>query len=75
MGWDFIKAHLYDQTMKTKFDVMLNEFIFNHEAAMSVLDTQAGIKNKNLSEREKIILRIAYTVWRDWKATRNVDVD
>ena len=42
---------------------------------MTNLDTQAKILGKNLNERERIILRVAYTIWRDWKETRNVDVD
>lgn len=75
MGWDFIKAHMYDKTMKTKFDSMLNEFIFTREDTMTNLDTQAKILGKNLTERERIILRVAYTIWRDWKETRNVNVD
>jgi len=75
MGWDFIKAHMYDKTTHTKFDSMLNEFIFTREDTMTNLDTQAKILGKNLNEREKIILRVAYTIWRDWKETRNVDVD
>ncbi len=75
MGWDFIKAHMYDKTTQTKFDSMLNEFIFTREDTMTNLDTQAKILGKNLNERERIILRVAYTIWRDWKETRNVDVD
>lgn len=80
MGWNFIKAHLYDKTLNYKFDAMLNEFIFTREdamtvLAMTVLDTQANIKNKNLDDETKTIIRIAYTIWRDWKETRNADVD
>ena len=75
LGWDFIKAYMWDKTLKYKFEVMLNEFIFTREDAMTNLDTQAGILGKNLTEREKIILRVAYTIWKDWKETRNVEVD
>jgi hypothetical protein len=42
---------------------------------MTTLDTEAKILGKNLNEREKIILRVAYTIWRDWKETRNATVD
>ena len=75
MGWDFIKAHLYDKTLNCKFDSMLNEFIFTREDTMTNLDTQAGILNKNLDDETRIIVRVAYTIWRDWKETRNANVD
>lgn len=75
MGWDFIKAHLYDKTLNYKFDSMLNEFIFTREDTMTNLDTQANLKDKNLDTETKTILRVAYTIWRDWKETRNADVD
>jgi hypothetical protein len=41
---------------------MLNEFIFTREDTMTTLDTEAKILGKNLNEREKIILRVAYTI-------------
>lgn len=75
MGWDFIKAHLFDKTYNYKFDSMLNEFIFTREDTMTNLDTAAGILNKDLNEEQKIVLRIAYTILRDWKETRNVETD
>lgn len=75
MGWDFIKAHMYDKTLKYKFDVMLNEFIFTREDTMTNLDIAAKIKGKDLNERERIILRVAYTIWKDWKESRNDEVD
>jgi hypothetical protein len=53
---------MYDKNSKIKFDSMLNEFIFNHDEAMSSLDSMAGIKGKNLNRREITILRIAYTI-------------
>jgi hypothetical protein len=53
---------MYDKTTHTKFDSMLNEFIFTREDTMTNLDTQAKILGKNLNEREKIILRVAYTI-------------
>ena len=53
---------MYDKTTNPKFDSMLNEFIFTHKKAMTVLDTEAKIIGKNLNEREKIILRVAYTI-------------
>lgn len=75
MGWDFIKVHLYDKTLNYKFDSMLNEFIFTREDAMTVLDTRANINDKNLDNETKIILRVAYTIWRDWAEARNANVD
>lgn len=72
MGWDFIRAHMWDKTLNTKFDVMLNEFIFKgHEKAMTVLDTKAGILGKDLKERDLIILRIAWTILRDYTTAKN----
>ena len=74
MGWDFIKAHMWDKTLNTKFDVMLNEFIFiGHEYAMTKLDTEAKIIGKNLSNRDIIILRCAYTIYRDWAVAIEVE--
>lgn len=75
LGWDFIKAHLYDKTLNYKFDSMLNEFIFTREDTMSNLDKAAGISEKNLDIDARIIIRVAYTAWKDWKETRNADVD
>ena len=67
MGFDFIKAQMYDKDSKLKFSVMLNEFIFKgHEYAMTKLDTEAKIIGKNLSDRDIIILRCAYTICKDW---------
>ena len=77
MGWDFIKAHMYDKTLHTKFDVMLNEFIFKgHDGAMTNLDTNAGILDKldKLSERDLIIIRCAYMIWRDYSTQKNEEV-
>ena len=71
MGWDFIKAHLYDQTSKHKFDSMLNEIIFTKKDTMSGLDKEAGISDKDLDADTKAIIRIAYIIWEDWKETRN----
>ena len=75
MGWDFIKAHLYDKTLKYKFDSMLNEIIFTRDGIMSNLDKAAGIYEKELNDYDKAIIRIAYTIWRDWKETRNANVN
>ena len=75
MGWDFIKAKMWDKKYKQKFDVMLNEFIFTREDTMTNLDTQAKIIGKNLTEREKIILRVAYTIWKDWISTGSSNYD
>ncbi len=75
MGWDFIKAHLYDKTLNYNFDSMLNEFIFTREDTMTNLDIQAGIKDKNLDDEAKTIVRIAYIIWREWKETRNTNGD
>lgn len=74
-GWNFIKATMYDKDSKIKFDSMLNEFIFNHDEAMSSLDSMAGIKGKNLNKREITILRIAYTIWLDWNKAKNDTVN
>ena len=42
MGWDFIKAHMYDKTTKTKFDSMFNEFMFfTRDDCMQRLDAEA----------------------------------
>ena len=71
MGWNFIKVHLYDKTLKYKFDSMLNEIIFTRKDTMSGLDKEAGIDDKELDDDTKTILRIAYTIWGDWKETRN----
>ena len=75
IGWDFIKASLYDKTLNYKFDSMLNEIIFTEEDTMSSLDSLAGISEKELDDDTKTIIRIAYTIWRDWKETRNDNVD
>ena len=75
MGWDFIKVHLYDKTLNYKFDSMLNEIIFTGKDTMSNLDKSAGINDKELDVDTKAIIRIAYTIWRDWKETRNDNVD
>ena len=75
MGWDFIKAHLYDKTLNYKFDSMLNEIIFTRDGIMSNLDKAAGIYEKELNDYDKAIIRIAYTIWRDWKETRNANVN
>ena len=71
MGWNFIKARLYDKTLKHKFDSMLNEIIFTRKDTMSGLDKEAGIDDKELDDDTKAIIRIAYTIWGDWKETRN----
>ena len=71
MGWNFIKAHLYDKTLKYKFDSMLNEIIFTRKDTMSGLDKEAGISDKDLDADTKAVIRIAYIIWRDWKETRN----
>lgn len=71
MGWNFIKARLYDKTLKHKFDSMLNEIIFTRKDTMSGLDKEAGISNKELDDDTKAIIRIAYIIWGDWKETRN----
>ena len=75
MGYNFIKVHLYDKTLKYKFDSMLNEIIFTGKDTMSNLDKEAGISEKELDVDTKAIIRIAYTIWRDWKETRNDSVD
>ena len=75
MGWDFIKVHLYDKTLNYKFDSMLNEIIFTRKDTMSNLDNVAGINDKELDVDTKAIIRIAYTIWRDWKETRNANVN
>ena len=75
IGWDFIKANLYDKTLQYKFDSMLNEIIFTGKDTMSSLDNEAGISGKELDADTKTIIRIAYTIWRDWKETRNDNVD
>ena len=75
IGWDFIKANLYDKTLQYKFDSMLNEIIFTGKDTMSSLDNEAGISGKELDADTKIIIRIAYIIWRDWKESRNDNVD
>ena len=75
MGWDFIKVHLYDKALNYKFDSMLNEIIFTGKGTMSSLDKAAGIYEKELDDDTKAIIRIAYTIWRDWKETRNANVN
>ena len=75
MGWNFIKAHLYDKTLKYKFDSMLNEIIFTRDGIMSNLDKAAGIYEKELDDNTKTIIRIAYTIWRDWKETEDGNMD
>ena len=74
-SWDFIKASLYDKTLNYKFDSLLNEIIFTGKDTMSNLDKEAGISEKELDVDTKAIIRIAYTIWRDWKETRNDNVD
>ena len=74
MGYDFIKVYLYDKTLQYKFDSMLNEIIFTGKDTMSSLDNAAGISGKELDADTKTIIRIAYTIWRDWKETRNDNV-
>ena len=71
IGWDFIKASLYDKTLNYKFDSMLNEIIFTKKDTMSGLDKDAGISDKDLDADAKAIIRIAYIIWEDWKETRN----
>ena len=71
MGYNFIKVHLYDKTLKYKFDSMLNEIIFTGKDTMSSLDNEAGISDKKLNADTKTIIRIAYIIWEDWKETRN----
>ena len=39
MGWNFIKAQLYDKTLNYEFSSMLNELIFTKEDTMTNLDT------------------------------------
>ena len=75
MGWNFIKARLYDKTLKHKFDSMLNEIIFTRKDTMSGLDKDAGISDKDLDADAKAIIRIAYIIWEDWKDTRNDNMD
>ena len=75
IGHAFIKAHLYDKNLNYKFDSMLNEIIFTRDGIMSNLDKAAGISEKELDDDTKAIIRIAYTIWRDWKETRNANVD
>ena len=75
IGWDFIKASLYDKTLNYKFVSVLNEIIFNRKDTMSSLDNLAGISEKELDDDTKAIIRIAYTIWRDWKETRNANVN
>ena len=54
---------------------MLNEIIFTRNDAMSGLDKEAGISDKNLDADTKAIVRIAYIIWEDWKGIRNDNVD
>jgi len=75
MGWDFIKVHMLDKILRHGFEVMLNELIFTKEDAMTNLDAEAKILGKALPEDERIILRIAYTIWKDWKESKNDEVD
>ena len=75
IGWDFIKASLYDKALNYKFDSMLNEIIFTGKETMSNLDKSAGISDKKLDADTKTIIRIAYTIWRDWKETRDGNMD
>ena len=76
MGWDFIKAHMYDKTTNTKFDSMFNEFMFfKRDDCMQRLDAEAKIDAKKLDDKTKTILRVAYTIWRDWKGTKNVNMN
>ena len=74
MGYCFINVHLYDKTLNYKFDSMLNEIIFTEEDTMSSLDSSAASSEKQLDDDTKTIIRIAYTIWRDWKETRNGNV-
>ena len=74
-SWDFIKASLYDKTLNYRFDSLLNEIIFTRDGIMSNLDKAAGIYEKELDDYAKAIIRIAYTIWRDWKETRNANVN
>ena len=75
IGHDFIKAHLYDKNLNYKFVSVLNEILFNRKDTMSSLDNLAGISEKELDDDTKAIIRIAYTIWRDWKETRNANVN
>ena len=75
MGYNFIKVHLYDKTLKYKFDSMLNEIIFTRKGTMSGLDKEAGINDKDLDADTKALIRIAYIIWEGWKETRNDNVD
>ena len=74
MGYCFINVHLYDKTLNYKFDSMLNEIIFTEEDTMSSLDNLAGISEKELDDDTKAIIRIAYTIWRDWRRLDNDDM-
>ena len=73
-SWDFIKASLYDKTLNYKFDSLLNEIIFTRDGIMSNLDKAAGISEKELDDDTKAIIRIAYTIWRDWRRLDNDDM-
>ena len=75
MGYCFINVHLYDKTLNYKFDSMLNEIIFTEEDTMSSLDSLAGISEKELDDDTKTIIRIAYTIWRDWRRLDNDDMN
>lgn len=68
-GMNFIQATMYDKDRHEKFTALINEKIFEgHGYAFTVLDTKAKA-GPNLNDRDLILLRIAYTIWRDWKAT------
>ena len=54
---------MYDKTTKTKFDSMFNEFMFfKRDDCMQRLDAEAKIDAKNLDDKTKTILRVAYTI-------------
>lgn len=75
IGHDFIKVHLYDKNLNHKFVSVLNEIIFNRKDTMSSLDNLAGISKKELDDDTKAIIRIAYTIWRDWRRLANDDMN
>ena len=54
---------------------MFNEIIFTRKDTMSGLDKEAGISGKDLDADTKAVIRIAYIIWREWKETRNDNME
>ena len=78
MGYNMVDLTMWDKTLKYKFTVRIYEDCFNIESttvAVWRIERRAHMASKAMKDRQRIILRLAYCMWKDWKDSREEDID